>query len=35
MLELYNIEREILSNELLMWRVLDEYPPNPFVTSHS
>lgn len=26
MLELYNIEREILSNEPLMRRVLDEYP---------
>ena len=26
MLELYNIEREILSNESLMRRVLDEYP---------
>lgn len=26
MLELYNIDREILSNESLMRRVLDEYP---------
>src|SRR5256886_672872 len=26
MLELYNIEREILANEPLMHRVLDEYP---------
>jgi S-adenosylmethionine decarboxylase len=26
MLELYNIEREILTNEPLMHRVLDEYP---------